>query len=265
MSIDPKASVSSESEIGTEVSIGPNVVVEPGVVIGNGCRIGANAVLKRGLLLGRQVTVCEGAVLGGEPQDLKFEGAESFAEVGDESVIREFATIHRSAYDGGVTRVGRNCLLMAYGHVAHDCQLGDGVVIASYAALAGHIHIESRAFISGGVVIHQFSHIGELSMIGGGLKVNLDVPPYFMADGFPVRAIGLNLVGLKRAGYGKDEIGALKRAFRLLYRSKLLLKEALERIDSLGTPTTQHLVEFIRSSERGICRSRQKMPPDPFG
>jgi UDP-N-acetylglucosamine acyltransferase len=145
---------------------------------------------------------------------------------------------------------------MAYGHVAHDCQIGEGVVIASYAALAGHIHIEPRAFISGGVVIHQFSHIGELAMIGGGSKVNLDVPPYFMADGFPVRAIGLNLVGLKRAGLGTNEIGALKKAFRILYRSKYPLKEALEHIESIETTRTQHLVRFIRSSERGICRSR---------
>lgn len=256
MSIDPSASVSPGSEVGAEVSIGPNVVVEPGVVIGNGCRIAANAVLKRGLLLGQGVTVCEGAVLGGDPQDSKFQGAESFAEVGAETVVREFATVHRSAHDGGVTRVGKNCLLMAYGHVAHDCQIGDEVVIASYAALAGHIHIESRAFISGGVVIHQFSHIGELSMIGGGSKVNLDVPPYFMADGFPVRAIGLNTVGLKRAGFGSDDIGALKKAFRILYRSKLPLKEALKHVEAIQTSGTQHLVQFIRGSERGICRSR---------
>ena len=152
--------------------------------------------------------------------------------------------------------MGRNCLLMAYGHVAHDCEIGDHAIIASYAALAGHIQIEPRAFISGGVVIHQFTHIGELSMIGGGSKINLDVPPYFTVDGVPGRAIGLNTVGLKRAGLGEDEIRALKTAFRILYRSKLPLRDALERIESLDTPQIHHLVEFIRSSERGICRHR---------
>lgn len=256
MSIDPTAKVSSESEIGFGVQIGPHTVVEPGVMIGDGCRIAANVVLKRGLRLGREVEVHEGAVLGGNPQDLKFRGAESYAEVGERSIIREFATIHRSAFEGGATRIGRECFVMAYGHVAHDCQIADGVVIASYAALAGHIQIGRRAFISGGVVIHQFTHVGELSMIGGGSKVNLDVPPYFTADGVPVRAVGLNMVGLKRAGIGDEGIRALKQAFRILYRSKLPLKEALQRIEAMATQETRHLVEFVRSSERGICRNR---------
>jgi UDP-N-acetylglucosamine acyltransferase len=226
------------------------------VIVGDGCRIAAHAVLKEGLRLGREVRVHEGAVLGGAPQDLKFKGAESFAEVGDGTVIREFATVHRSALDGGTTRLGRKCYLMAYGHVAHDCRIGDESVIASYAALAGHIHIGAQAFVSGGVVIHQFSHIGELAMIGGGSKINLDVPPYFVVDGIPGRAVGLNLIGLQRAGLSEEEIGALKKAYRILYRSKLSLQNALERIESIGTSQTGRLVEFIRASERGICRSR---------
>jgi len=256
MSIDPSAKVSSDSEIAPDVEIGPFTIVEPGVTIGKGCSIGAHAVLKRGLILGQDVRVFEGAVLGGEPQDLKFKGADSFAEIGDRCLIREFATVHRSAFDGGVTRIGRDSLLMAYGHVAHDCQIGDQVVIASYAALAGHIEIGDRAFISGGVVIHQFSHIGKLSMIGGGSKVNLDVPPYFIVDGAPARAVGLNVIGLRRAGLGDDEIRTLKKVFRLLYRSKLPLRAALERIEELDTEETKHLLEFIRSSERGVCRHR---------
>jgi UDP-N-acetylglucosamine acyltransferase len=256
MSVDPTAKVSSEAELDSGIEIGPYAVVEPGVTLGDGCRIGAHAVLKKGLRLGKDVRVFEGAVLAGEPQDLKFRGATSFAEIGDGCVIREFATVHRSAFDEGVTRVGSNCMLMAYGHVAHDCDIGDHAVIASYAALAGHIHIEPRAFISGGVVIHQFTHIGELSMIGGGSKINLDVPPYFTVDGVPGRAIGLNTVGLKRAGLDGDEIRALKAAFRILYRSKLPLKDALERIEAIDTPHTHHLVDFIRASERGICHHR---------
>jgi UDP-N-acetylglucosamine acyltransferase len=256
MSIDPTAQVSSSAELGAGIRVGPYAVIEGGVTLGDGCDIGAHAVLKNGLRLGSNVRVFEGAVLGGEPQDLKFRGADSFAEIGDGSLIREFATVHRSAVDGGVTRLGRHCLLMAYGHVAHDCQIGDHAIIASYVALAGHIQIESRAFVSGGVVVHQFTHIGELSMIGGGSKINLDVPPYFTVDGVPGRAIGLNVVGLKRAGLGEDAIRTLKSAFRILYRSKLPLREALERIEAIDTRETRHLVEFIRSSERGICRHR---------
>jgi UDP-N-acetylglucosamine acyltransferase len=257
MLIDPTAKVSTDAELGSGIEIGPYALVERGVTLGEGCRIGAHAVLKTGLRLGKDVRVFEGAVLAGEPQDLKFRGAESFAEIGDGSIIREFATVHRSACDGKVTRVGRNCLLMAYGHVAHDCEIGDQAIIASYAALAGHIHIEPRAFISGGVVIHQFTHIGELSMIGGGSKINLDVPPYFTVDGVPGRAIGVNAVGLKRAGLGEGEIRVLKTAFRLLYRSKLPLREALKQIEALDSPRAHHLVEFIRSSQRGICRHRR--------
>ncbi len=258
MTIDASARVSAESEIASDVEIGPFTIVEPGVTIGEGCRIGAHAVLKRGLILGQDVRVFEGAVLGGEPQDLKFKGADSFAEIGDRCLIREFATVHRSGFDGGVTRIGQDSLLMAYGHVAHDCQIGARVIIASYAALAGHIEIGDRAFISGGVVIHQFSHIGKLSMIGGGSKVNLDVPPYFIVDGIPARAIGLNVVGLRRAGLVDDDISTLKKAFRLLYRSKLSLRVALERVEELDTKETRELVNFIRGSERGVCRHRPK-------
>ncbi len=248
--------MSPDCELGSGVQVGPYAIVEPGVVVENGCRIAAHVVLKKGLRLGREVRVHEGAVLGGEPQDLKFSGGESFAEIGDGTVIREFATVHRSASDGAATRLGRKCLLMAYGHVAHDCHIGDETVIASYAALAGHIHIGARAFLSGGVVIHQFSRIGELAMIGGGSKINLDVPPYFIVDGVPGRAVGLNAIGLRRAHLGEEEIRALKKAYRILYRSKLPRQEAWERIESIGTPQTLHLVEFIQRSERGICRSR---------
>ena len=258
MSIHPTAIVSSESELGSRIEIGPFCIIEPGVVLGEGCRVGARAVLKRGLRLGKGVRVFEGAVLGGEPQDLKYRPVESFAEVGDEAVIREFATVHRSGQEGGVTRLGRNCLLMAYGHVAHDCDIGDGAIIGSYVALAGHIHVGARAFISGGVVVHQFSRIGELAMVGGGTKINLDVPPFFTVDGVPGRAVGLNLVGLKRAGFSSDDIRALKDAYRLLYRSNLQREEALRRIQGLDAEPSKRLAEFIRASRRGICGDRRK-------
>jgi UDP-N-acetylglucosamine acyltransferase len=257
-SIHPTALVDSGARLAEDVRIGPYAVVESDVEVGAGSSVGAHAVLKSGLTLGRRVRVHEGAILGGDPQDLKFGGEASFAVVGDDSVIREFATIHRSARPGGTTRVGRGCFVMGYGHIAHDCDIGDEAIVASYAALAGHIHIGARAFVSGGVVIHQFSRVGELAMIGGGSKVNLDVPPFFTVDGVPARAVGLNLVGLKRAGLGDEDLRALKRAYRLLYRSKLSSKAALTEIERLSNSYASRLVEFVRSSERGICRDRAR-------
>ncbi len=258
MSVHSTAIVSSDSELGSKIEIGPQVIIEPGVVVGDGCQIAARSVLKRGLRLGKDVRIFEGAVLGGEPQDLKYRPVESFADVGDQTVIREYATVHRSGREGGVTRLGRNCFLMAYGHIAHDCDIGDGAIVASYVALAGHIHVGAKAFISGGVVVHQFSRIGELAMVGGGSKINLDVPPFFTVDGVPGRAVGLNLVGLRRAGFSSDDVRALKEAYRLLYRSNLPREEALRRIQSLGAEPSKRLAEFIQASKRGVCGDRRK-------
>ncbi len=252
------AIVHPEARIDSDVAIGPFAVVERDVSIGAGSRIGAHAILKNGLRLGQRVRVHEGAVLGGDPQDLKYDGAPSYAVVEDDSVIREFATVHRSARPEGTTRVGRGSFLMGYGHVAHDCEIGEEVIIASYAALAGHIRIGRRAFVSGGVVIHQFSRIGELSMIGGGSKVNLDVPPFFTVDGVPARAVGLNVVGLKRAGVGEDDLRVLKQAYRLLYRSKLPRREALVEIDGLSNEYARRVADFVRESERGVCHHRAR-------
>jgi UDP-N-acetylglucosamine acyltransferase len=254
--IHASALVDPGSRIDSDVEIGPFAVVERDVEVGAGSRVGAHAVLKSGLRLGRRVRVYEGAVLGGDPQDLKYDGAPSFAVVDDDSVIREFATIHRSARPEGTTRVGRGTFLMGYGHVAHDCDIGEEAIIASYAALAGHIRIGRRAFVSGGVVIHQFSRIGELSMIGGGSKVNLDVPPFFTVDGVPARAVGLNVVGLKRAGVSEEDLGAIKRAYRILYRSKLPRRVALAEIGSLPNEYARRIADFVRESERGICHDR---------
>ena len=258
MAIDPTAIVSSKAELASDVDVGPFVVIEDDVTIGAGTVVGAQTVLKAGLRLGERVMVHEGAVLGGAPQDVKFDDVRSFAVVEDESVIREFTTIHRSVHENGTTRVGRGCYVMAYGHVAHDCHIDDGAVIASYAALAGHIHVGKNAFISGGVAVHQFSKIGELAMVGGGSKVNLDVPPYMTVDGVPARLVGLNSVGLRRGGVPDEDIRALKLAYRMLYREKRSLTEALELLDGLANDRVGDLVAFIRGSERGVCRARAR-------
>lgn len=258
MSTHSTAIVSPRARIASDVDIGPFVVVEDDVEIGAGSRIGAQVVLKSGLRLGSRVMVHEGAVLGGPPQDFKFEDVPSFAVVEDDTVIREFSTIHRSVHVNGTTRVGQGCFVMGYGHIAHDCDIDDGAVIASYAALAGHIHVGRNAFISGGVAIHQFSKIGELAMVGGGSKVNLDVPPYMTVDGVPARAVGLNAVGLRRGGVPDEDVRALKLAYRMLYREKRSLSEALDLLDGLHNERVGGLVRFIRGSERGVCRARAR-------
>lgn len=252
--IHETALVSPQARLGEDVEIGPYAVVEPDVEVGEGSRIAAQAVLKTGLSLGLRVHVHEGAVLGGPPQDVKFRESPSYAVVGDDTVLREFVTVHRSARPEGTTRVGRGCYVMGYGHVAHDCDIGDGAIIASYAALAGHIHVGERAFVSGGVAIHQFTRIGELAMVGGGSKVNLDVPPFVTVDGMPARAVGLNLVGLKRAGLDERAILALKRAYRLLFRAKLPLARALAELDGVEDERVRRLAAFVRASERGVIR-----------
>ena len=256
MTIHPTAIVDNEARLAENVTIGPYVVVEGDVEVGEGTAVGAHAVLKTGLRLGKRVTVNEAAVLGGYPQDLKFSGARSYAVVEDGATIREFVTIHRSGHEDGVTRVGRNCFIMSYGHVAHDCDIGDDAIIASCTALGGHIRIGPRAFVSGGVVIHQFTRVGELAMVGGGSKVNLDVPPFVIVDGVPARVIGLNTVGLRRAGVAAEEVKTLKLAYRALFREKRPLEQALSQLDGLDGELCAKMAAFFRGSERGVCCAR---------
>lgn len=256
MAIHATAIVHSSAELATDVDVGPFAVIEAGVLIDSGCRVGSHTVLKKGLRLAQNVLIHEGAVLGGAPQDRKFEDTETFAEIGDGTIVREFATVHRSTHPGKATTVGRQCYLMSYSHVAHDCQVEDEATIASYSALAGHIDVGRGAFVSGGVVVHQYSRIGEYAFIGGGSKVNMDVPPFTIVDGVPARIIGLNAVGIKRAGFTEDTVHALKKAYRTVFRSNLPRREALTAIASIEEPEVQRFAGFIRDSERGVCRSR---------
>ena len=261
MPVDPSASVAAtarvhpQARIGPGASIGEFAIVEEDVEIGAFCRLEPYVFVKRWTTLGERNQISAGTVLGTDPLDKNFTGQRSYLRIGDGNIIREHYTISRGTEPESVTAVGNENYIMTSGHIAHNCVIGNNCVIASCALVAGHVHVEDKAFISGGVVIHQYSKIGRLAMIGGNSRVNLDVPPFFLYTDFNARPNGLNVVGLKRAGFTSEEIAALKAAYRILYRSGLKLKDALARITAeLDTEHTRHLVKFIESSDRGICR-----------
>jgi UDP-N-acetylglucosamine acyltransferase len=214
-------------------------------------------VVKRFTTLGVGNRVHEGAVLGGEPQDLSFRGQETTLVVGDRNVIREGVTLHRSTKAGAATVIGSDCYLMAYVHVAHDDRLGDHVIVANNVALAGHVEVADRAFLSGGVVVHQFCRIGRLAMVAGNSKVVQDCLPFVVADGHPARARGLNVVGLRRAGILASQVRALKEAYRLLLRSGLHREPALERMAALQDPLVDEMIAFVRESKRGFTHAHR--------
>jgi UDP-N-acetylglucosamine acyltransferase len=261
MPVDPSATVAPTARIHPDAVVGPGVrigefcVIESDVVIGAGCLLEPYVYIKRWTTLGERNRISAGTVLGTDPLDKNFTGERSYLKIGDGNTIREHYTVSRGTKPESVTEIGHDNYIMTSGHIAHNCIIGNNTVIASCALVAGYVEVEDRAFISGGVVIHQFSKIGRLAMIGGNTRVNSDVPPFFLYTGFNVEAKGLNLVGLKRAGYKASDLSTLKKAYQLLYRSGLKLQEALAKIETeIPTPETLHLVDFIRRSDRGICR-----------
>jgi UDP-N-acetylglucosamine acyltransferase len=257
MSVHPAAIVSPEAELGPGVNVGPFAVVEARTAIGGGCEIRAHAIVKSGTRLGNGNRVHEGAVLGGEPQDVSFQGGETGLLIGDRNVIREGVTLHRSTKPGSATVIGSDCFLMAYVHVAHDDRVGDRVIIANNVLLAGHVEVADRAFLSGAVVIHQFCRVGRLAMVGGNSKVVQDCLPFVITDGHPARARGLNVVGLRRAGVGASQLRTLKEAYRLLLRSGLQRDQALALMTELGDPLVDEMVAFVRASKRGIAHAHR--------
>src|SRR5712671_1996853 len=255
MTIAPTARIDPMASIGPDVSIGDYCVIEPDVAIGAGCRLEPYVYVKRWTTLGEANRISAGTVLGTDPLDKGFKGERSYLRIGARNRIREHYTISRGTQPESVTEIGDDNYIMTSGHIAHNCKIGSRTVICSCALLAGHVEVEDGAFISGGVVIHQFSKIGELAMIGGNTRVNSDVPPYMLCADFNAAVKGLNVVGLKRAGFRPADISALKKAYQILFRSRLKLEEALQRIETESpTAHTRHLVDFIRRSERGICR-----------
>ncbi|MCC6341964.1 MAG: acyl-ACP--UDP-N-acetylglucosamine O-acyltransferase [Bryobacterales bacterium] len=258
-SIAPTARVHPEAVIGARAVIGEYCVIESDVVIGAFCRLEPYVYVKRWTEMGEGNEISAGAALGTDPLDKAFTGERSYLRIGRGNKIREHYTISRGTKPESATVVGDENYIMTSGHIAHNCIIGNQCVIASCALVAGYVEVEDQAFISGGVVIHQFSKIGRLAMVGGNTRVNSDLPPFLLYSDFNVAPRGVNLVGLKRAGFEAAEIAEVKAAYRLLYRSGLKLSEALLRIEAeLGGAHARHMVRFIRASHRGIARARQR-------
>lgn len=255
MSISNLAVVSKGADIAEGVEIGPFAVVEECVKLGPGVKVWPHAYICKGTTIGEDAQIHMGAVIGHAPQDLAFKNAPSYLNIGKRTVIREYATLHRGTAEGSTTVIGDDCYLMANAHVAHNCQIGNKVIIVNAALLAGYVTVEDSAFISGNVVIHQFCRIGRLAMIGGYTAVNKDVPPYMLVRG-PSVVRAVNLVGLRRAKFPSELIRTIKEAHRLLYAADLNTSSALEEIAKLKkSPELDHLVRFIKDSKRGICRA----------
>ena len=261
MPIDPSAQIAPTARVHPDAAIGPGVVigdfsiVEQDVAIGAGTKLEPYVWVKRWTTLGERNEISAGTVLASDPLDKGFTGERSYLRIGNGNIIREHFTISRGTQPESETVIGDGNYIMTSGHIAHNCRIGNRTVIASCSLMAGFVEVEDQAFVSGNVAAHQFSRIGRLAMVGGGTRVNKDVPPYFLYAGLYVTPIGLNLVGLKRAGFTAADVKALKGAYRILYRSGLKLADALRKIES-ETPTehTLHLAAFIRASRRGICR-----------
>lgn len=252
--IHPTALIDPTAEIGADVEVGPWVIVGPRCTIGDGTVLAPRVTLERNVRLGQRVKIGIASVLGGDPQDLKYRGEETWVEVGDDTAVREYVTINRGTAHSLKTTVGKNSFIMAYVHLAHDCRIGDGVIISNSTQLAGHVTVEDRATLSGLNAVHQFARIGKHAFIGGCSRVVQDVPPFVRAAGSPVKLFGLNSVGLQRAGFDAAVVAELKRAYRICFRSDLNLSQGVERAraEIADIPEVRHFLSFIESSQRGV-------------
>ncbi len=255
MGIHPTAVVAASARLADGVVAGPYAVIEEEVEIGADCEIRAHAVVKRYSRLGARNVVHEGAVIGGEPQDVAYEGGVTGLEIGDDNLIRENVTIHRATRPEGLTSVGSGCFLMVNAHVAHDCRIGNGTILANNATLAGYVEIGPKAFVSGGVLVHQFCRIGRLAMIGGNTGIRQDALPFFTTDGRIGSARGVNVVGVRRAGMRAAQLRLLRNAYRILLRGSKPLEEALAELADLKEPLADELIEFVRGSKRGFAHA----------
>lgn len=252
--VHESAVVDAGAELGQGVEVGPWALIGPGVRVGDGTVVGPRVLIERDTTVGEDCRLANGAVLGTDPQDLKYKGEQSCLEVGDRTVVREFATLNRGTQVSGRTVVGSDCLIMAYAHVAHDCELGNHVVLANSVHMGGHVLIEDWAIVGGVTPIHQYVRIGAHAFVGGGSRVPQDIPPYCRAAGNPPKLYGLNSVGLERRGFSEEVRRGLKDAYRVLFMGSENLSAALDRAEQevSAIPEVKHLLAFIRASERGI-------------
>ncbi len=259
-SISNLAFVHPEAKLGDNVIVEPFAFVDKNTEIGDGTLIMSQATVLYGSRLGKNCKIFPHATIGGIPQDLKFHGEDTFVEIGDNTSIRECATVNRGTASKGFTKIGKDCLIMAYSHVAHDCVLHDNVILGNATQLAGEIEIEDYANVSGGSLVHQFTRIGAHTMIQGGSKVSKDIPPYIMVGREPIIFVGLNVVGLRRRGYSSEKINSIQEVYRFLYQFGLNVSQATEKIENELPDSDERkvIVDFIRMSNRGIVRGNME-------
>ena len=261
MKVHPSAVVDSRAEIDRDAEIGPYCVIEAETRIEAGCRLLAGASIRAGTTLGRETTICEGAVIGALPQHVNSPSNPGRVVLGARNVVREHVTVHRAMQEGQATRIGDDCLLMVGAHVAHDCHVGNRVILTNGAMLGGHVEVGDRACLGGNSAVHQFCRVGRLAMVGGCTKVVQDVPPFVLTDGTTALIVGLNNVGLRRAGLTRSEILDLKSAYRLIYREGLSFREMVEALEEKFTfGVASEFAEFFRGGQRGFVQERRSPP-----
>lgn len=252
--IHPTAIVSPKAELGNNVEVGPFTIIHDDVQIGDDCEIASSVVIYDGARIGNRVKIFQGASVSNIPQDLKFNNCESQFYIGDDTVIREFVTLHRGTEDTGYSKVGNNCLLMAYVHVAHDCIVGDNCIIANAVQMAGHVTLEDWVIVGGETPIHQFCKVGQHAMIGGGFKITTDIPPYVLCGGWPLKFSGVNLIGLRRRGFSNEDITTIKDIYRIMYNSGLNFSQSKEKIRA-GYSENKYgkiILEFLDKGNRSM-------------
>jgi UDP-N-acetylglucosamine acyltransferase len=257
--IHPSAIVDPRAELGQDVIIGPLCVVEAETKIGDGCRLEARVVIKARTTLGKDNEICEGAVIGGRAQHIHVQDPGGTLVIGDHNCIRENVTIHRGWASDAQTIIGNHCLVMVSAHIAHDCRVGNHCILVNNCLLGGHVHVEDRAYVSGGVAIHQFCRIGRLAMVGGLAKIVQDVPPFVIVEGAgSAEVVGLNKIGLRRNGYTSEQVLQLKEAYRVIYRQGLRWSEVLDILKAeFSTGPAAHFHEFLASGKRGFVQERR--------
>ena len=250
------AYIHPNAKLGSDVKVDPFAYIAGNVVIGEGTWVGPNSTILDGARIGKNCKIFPSAVVSGIPQDLKFRGEDTTAEIGDNTTIREGATVNRGTVAAGKTVVGNNCLIMAYVHIGHDCAIGDYCILGNSSGLAGEVKIDDWAIVSGGTLVHQFVHIGGHVIIGGGSKVRMDVPPFIKADRDPLAYMGINSIGLNRRGFEKERIDEIHNIYRALYQSSMNTTNAIEHIakEFKQSIDRDYIIDFVKNSERGVIR-----------